>query len=274
MDEVTGLGEGPTGSTGTVAVDVSNTLTTVALWSGDAPVHHWRFATDTMRTADEYQVLLSRLFARDGVAAGDVSACVVGCVVPALTTRMADVCRRLFGREPLIVGPGVHTGLRIDTADPREVGADRIANGVAAMHRFGTPVLVLDFGTALTVDAISADGAYVGAIIAPGLEVAAEGLARRAARLGRIDLVAPPCVVADNTEQALQAGLVYGYVGLMEGLIERARAEIGPARAIATGDAPVVAELLRLTTAIDAYVPLLTLEGLRLIQRRHEASKR
>jgi type III pantothenate kinase len=209
--------------------------------------------------------------ARDGHREA-VDACVIGCVVPELLPVMVEVCRREFDQPPLVVGPGVASGLRIDTADPREVGADRIANGVAAVARYGSPVIVLDFSTTLTVDVVSEGGAYAGAVIAPGLEVAAEGLARRAARLGRIDLVAPPHAIADNTVQALQSGLVFGYVGLIEGLVRRVRSEIGPAPVVATGEAILLDDLLRQTDVIEAYEPLLTLDGLRRILSRHLAA--
>jgi type III pantothenate kinase len=256
---------------GVLAIDVSNARTALALWDDDGSVRHWRVASDVSRTPDEYHVLLTHLLGRGALTPGDVQGCVLGCVVPELAGTMTEVCQRLFGMTPLVVGPGVHTGLRIETDSAREVGADRIANAVAASARFGCPVLVLDFGTALTVDVVGADGAYVGAIIAPGVDVAAEGLARRAARLGRIDLVAPPRVIANNTVQALQSGLVYGYLGLIEGLVARARVEIGPARVVATGDAPWLRDLLAHTDVVDAFEPLLTLDGLRRIHAHHRA---
>jgi len=250
---------------GILAIDVSNTHTALALWSGERAVQHWVVSTDTARTLDEHVVLVSRLMARDGHDPDDVRGCVIGCVVPELLATVEATCRRLFAASPLVVGPGVASGLAILTENPREVGADRIANAVAARALFGAPVLVLDFGTALTVDVVSAAGAYVGAIIAPGIEVAAEGLARRAARLGRIDLVAPPRAIADNTVQGLQSGLVFGYLGLVEGLVARARDEVGPARVVATGEAACLAEVLAHTFVVEAYEPLLTLDGLRQI---------
>jgi type III pantothenate kinase len=250
---------------GVLAIDISNTHIGLALWSGDEALQHWTLATDVTRTPDELVVLISRLLARDGLSPSDVEGCVVGCVVPALVATIEATCRDVFGAPPLVVGPGVPSGLPILTESPREVGADRIANAVAARARFGSPVLVLDFGTALTIDVVSAAGAYVGAIIAPGIEVAADSLARRAARLGRIDLVAPPRAIADNTVQGLQSGLVFGFIALVEGLVARARDEVGPAHVVATGEAPWLPEVLRHTDVIDAYEPLLTLDGLRRI---------
>lgn len=257
--------------TGTLAVDVSNLHTGIALWPGTGTPRHWQVASVPTRTADEYRVLLRSLLRADGLQPSDVSDCVVGCVVPELASTIEDVVRSLFGVAPLLVGPGTRTGLSIRTDDPREVGADRIANAVAAIERFGTPVLVLDFGTALTVDVVGPEGDYRGAVIAPGIEVAAEGLARKAARLRRIELRAPPRAIAANTEHALQSGIVFGYVGLVEGLVARVRAEIGRARVVATGDGHWLPDLLSLTPVVDAYDPLLTLDGLRRILARHRA---
>jgi len=250
---------------GTLAIDVGNTHTALALWVPGDDVRHWQLASDPLRTPDEYRVLLTQLLARDGLGPESVAGCVVACVVPALVAPIAGACRALFGPSPLLVGPGVRSGLPIRTEDPREVGPDRIANGVAAVARYGSPVMVLDFTTALTIDVISTDGDYLGAVIAPGIEIAAEALALRTAQLQRIELVPPPRAIATDTKHGLQSGLVYGYLGLVEGLVRRVRAEIGPAPVVATGDEPWVPGLLEHTGVVDAYDPLLTLDGLRRI---------
>jgi type III pantothenate kinase len=254
---------------GTLAVDVSNLQTGLALWLPDREPHHWKVASMPARTADEYRVIFAELLAAEGLSTADVSACVLGCVVPELAGTFVSVLKSLFGSAPLVVGPGVRAGLDIRGDDPREVGADRIANAVAARAKYGVPVVVLDFGTALTLDVIGPAGDYLGAVIAPGMEVAAEGLRRRAARLGPIELEAPPRAIATNTTEGLQAGLVFGYVGMAEGLVQRVRAEVGPAPVVATGDGPWLSALLRLTEIVDAYDPLLTLRGLRLILEHH-----
>lgn len=272
-----------------LAFDVSNTHTGIAWWPdevpprpdapghepdhgpshGDAPPPHWQIASDPGRTPDELRVLLTRFLAEGGLDRSEVGACVIACVVPESLATLVATCRRLFECEPLVVGPGVRSGLRIRTENPRELGADRIAGAVAATARYGSPVLVLDFSTALTVDVVSADGDYLGAIIAPGIEIAADALARRTARLRRFDLVPPDRAIADDTDAALRSGMVFGYLGLVEGLVARVHREIGPAPVIATGDAPWLAALLAHTRVVDAYDPLLTLDGLRRIYRRH-----
>ncbi|MFN2115295.1 MAG: type III pantothenate kinase [Anaerolineae bacterium] len=260
---------------GTLAIDVSNTHTSLGLWRGSEHPLAWKIASDPARTADEHRVLITQLLERDGVAPQDVSSCVIGCVVPELAGTVEQVCRELFDVEPLVVRPGVHSGLPIRTDNPRELGADRIANAVAARERFGAPVIVLDFSTALTLDVVGPDGAYVGAVIAPGLGIAAEALSRRAARIGSTELVAPPSAIGRDTDHGLQSGLVFGYVGLIEGLVRRVREEIGAdAPVVATGDEHWLQALLGQTDVIDAYEPLLTLDGLRRIHERHTAADR
>ena len=248
---------------------MGNLQTGIALWSDADSAHYWKIASDPSRTPDEYRLLLAGLLESHGLEAPAVAGSVLGCVVPELTPVFAEVLEKLCGGPPLVIGPGVRTGLQIRGEDPREAGADRIANAVAARHRFGSPVVACDFGTALALDVVGSDGDYLGASIAPGIEVAAEALGRRAARLGRVELKPPPRAIAANTIHGLQSGLVFGYVGMVEGLIRRVRDEIGPAPVIATGDGPWLPALLGMTRSIDAYDPLLTLRGLRLIHAHH-----
>jgi type III pantothenate kinase len=266
------VASGPTPSGGGIlAVDVSNTHTALAWWQGEVAIRHWQLATERGRTPDELMLMLAQLLALAGLDRANVAGCVLGSVVPDLVQPMSAACTALFGAPPLVVGPGVSTGLVIHTDDPREVGADRVANAVSAMARFGAPVVVLDFATALTVDLVGADGGYRGAVIAPGLEVAAEALAQRTARLPRARLEPPPNVIATDTEHGLQSGLFFGYLGLVEGLVARAKEALGPAPVVATGEAPWLANLLAHTHVIDAYEPLLTLDGLRRIHERQTA---
>jgi type III pantothenate kinase len=258
---------------GLLAIDVNNTRSSLALWVAEAAVHHWAIATERRRTADEYRLLLAGLLAQAERSRADVRAVVVGCVVPDLTPLVATACQELFDAIPLIVGPGVHSGLRITTDDPREVGPDRIANGVAAAARYGSPVIVLDFATALTIDVIGPGDEYLGAIITPGMALAADALAGRTARLQRFELVAPPTAIANDTERALQSGIVLGTVGLIEGLVRRIRAEVADGPVVATGDTAAMGTLAPLTRVIDHYDPLLTLDGLRLVYERHTARR-
>jgi type III pantothenate kinase len=252
---------------GVLAIDVSNRQTALALWQDEAPVHAWRLSSDPARTTDEHRLLLRQFLARDGVAAEGVAGSVLACVVPPVVAPLVRAIEELLGEPPLVVGPGVRTGLAIHTEDPREVGPDRVANAVAARAAYGAPVIVLDFSTALTVDIVGPAGDYLGALIAPGMDIAADALARRTAQLGRIDLSVPARVIATNTDDGLRAGLVLGYTGLVEGLVRRVHETIGAAPVVATGDAAWLTPLLAAGGPIDAHDPLLTLDGLRRIWR-------
>lgn len=270
-----------------LAIDVSNTRIGLALWPagvlaavpgsrdapsavpGEAQPLIWHIASDAWRTPDEYRILIARLFAEQALAPAEVSACVMACVVPELEPVLVETCHRLFGVVPLRVGAGVRSGLKIETEAPRELGPDRIANAVAARARHGCPVIVLDFSTALTLDVVGPGGGYLGAIIAPGIEIAAEALARHTAGLRRPSLTVPERAIGRGTDEALRSGLVLGYLGLVEGLLRQVQAEIGPATVVATGDGPWLGPLLAETRAIDALEPDLTLEGLRRIYRHH-----
>jgi type III pantothenate kinase len=236
------------------------------LWCGDTALHHWHIQSDARRTSDELGRLLDALV---GVAAraDDLDGSVMACVVPELTQVFVQVIGDLFGSQPLVVAPGVRTGLDVRTDDPREVGPDRVACAVSAKSTYGSPVIVVDFGTSTNVDVVDSAGAYVGTLIAPGLDVAAQTLAARTAGLPRVVLEPPPTAIADNTAEGLQSGLVLGYAGLVEGLVRSARAEVGPAPVVATGYAPWIAGVASACPSIESYNPLLTLDGLRRIHR-------
>jgi type III pantothenate kinase len=247
-----------------LAVDVGNTNVTIALFEGDRLVADWRVTSHRERTADEMAVELHDLFALRGIDLGVVSGVVIASVVPTINPALVEASRRYLKCEPVMVGPGVKTSVKVRYENPRDVGADRIANALAAYTKYGGPIVVIDFGTAVTYDAINADGDYLGGAIAPGVEISLDALVSHTAMLRRVEPVAPDSVIGRNTISAIQSGLVWGFVAQVEGMVKRMVDELGgKARVIATGgQAPLVAEL---THVIEATDPLLTLDGLRLI---------
>lgn len=251
-----------------LAVDAGNTHTVLGLFEGERRRGDWRLPTRTESTEDELSVLVLALLERAGFTPDDVEAMVVASVVPDLNPVLARTARETFGCEPLFIGPGTKTGMPILYENPHEVGADRIVNAVAAVSRFGAPVVVLDFGTATTFDVVDPRGAYLGGVIAPGLGLSAEALFSRAARLHRVDIVPPARVIGRNMEQSLQSGLFLGYVALVEGLVRRILDELGqPAPVVATGG---LAEVFEPRIAgLAAVDPHLTLDGLRILWERN-----
>jgi type III pantothenate kinase len=246
-----------------LAVDIGNTNIVLGIFQGERLVASWRTATAAHRMPDEYAMLLDNLCRYQGLSLRDVRHVVLCSVVPALTTTFSELAERYLGVSALRIGPEVKTGIRIDIDNPREVGADRLVDAVAAYHRYGGPTIVLDFGTATTLDAITADGAYVGGAIAPGITISADALFARAARLYRVEMVAPSHAIGRNTVDSMQSGIIFGYVGLVEGLVARFKNELGPSKVVATGGlAPVIC---RETRVVDEVVPELTLEGLRMV---------
>jgi len=249
-----------------LAIDVGNTHTVFGLYEGDRLRHHWRLETDRGRTVDEYGVLLRNLFSRVGSPAIDGIA--VSSVVPPTTQVVEGWCRTYLSVAPLIVGAGVRTGISILYDDPQQVGSDRVANAVAAYERTHDTTIVVDCGTATKLEYVTHKGEYVGGIIAPGLGIASDALFERAARLYRVELACPKHVVGRNTVHAIQSGVIYGYVSLIDGLVVRMQKEIGmQARVIATGG---FARLLApQSDSIDEVDEFLTLDGLRLIYARN-----
>ncbi|MBI2914190.1 MAG: type III pantothenate kinase [Chloroflexi bacterium] len=248
-----------------LALDVGNTNVTLGVFDNDSLRATWRFATDVEKQADEYGVLMLTLLEHQGLAATDVGECVMACVVPDLEPVFEAVCRRYFSVDPLVVGTGVRTSMRVLYDSPRDVGADRVADAVAAVHLYGPPpLIVVDLGTATVFDAIGQEGEYLGGALAPGLGIASEALFRRAAKLHRVELSRPKAAIGRNTVSAMQSGILFGYVGLVEGIVHRMKAELGgQARVIGTGG---YAELIaRETDVIDTVDVDLTLQGLRLI---------
>lgn len=252
-----------------LALDVGNTNITIGIFDGAEVRGTWRIATDLERLADEYAVLLLGLLRTEGIDEGEVTQAVMASVVPDLAPIFERLCKRYFNIDPLVVGTGTRTGVRIVYDNPRDVGADRIVDVVAALHLYGPPPLIIvDFGTATVFDAVSAEGDYLGGAIAPGIGIASEALYERAAKLYRVELERPKAAIGKNTIAAIQSGTLYGYVGLLEGMVARFQKELGGnARVIATGGWATL--LAKETQVFDAVDPNLTLTGLRLIHETH-----
>jgi len=254
-----------------LAFDVGNTTVAVGLFRGPKLAKSWKIKTDRDKTADEYGAVLLNLFQVAGLDPKQIEAAILSSVVPPLTPVMQEMCRTYFGLDPLVVGPGLRTGMPILYENPLEVGADRIVAAVAAYERHGGPAVIVDFGTATTFDAVSAKGEYLGGAIAPGIQIAAEALYLKTARLPRIEIRKPKQAIGRTTVSSMQSGLYFGYIGLVTNIIDEVRKEIGKnAKVIATGG--FGGEITPEVPAIDHYEPDLILEGLRIVYERNRGA--
>ncbi|NBI07518.1 type III pantothenate kinase [Senegalia massiliensis] len=253
-----------------LVIDVGNTNTVLGIYEGEELLKYWRISTDKNKTSDEYGMLIDRLFSYNGYKLTEVESVIISSVVPPLMYSLQAMSIKYCNKEALVIGPGIKTGMNIIYDNPREVGADRIVNAVSAYRKYGGPVIIVDFGTATTFCAVSENGDYLGGVISPGIKISSEALFLRAAKLPKVELSKPEKVICRNTVNSMQSGIIFGYVGLVDYLIDRMKRELNleNAKVIATGGlSTLIAEESK---NIDRVDKLLTLEGLRMI---HEINK-
>lgn len=252
-----------------LVIDIGNTNIVLGVYEKEELRHHWRVATNRNATEDEYAMILKNLLSHVDISLTDINGIAVSSVVPTITYAMRKLGEKYFGLNPIILGPGVKTGLNLCCDNPREVGADRIANAVAAIELYGAPLIIVDFGTATTFCCIDEQERYIGGAISPGVNISAEALYQRAAKLTRVELVSPKQVIGRNTTQSVQSGIYFGYVGLVDGIVNRMKKEFSSEpKVIATGGlAPLFSSHIE---SIDEVNPHLTLLGLKLIHKRNQ----
>ena len=252
-----------------LVIDVGNTNTVIGVYQGTELIEHWRIASDRNKTEDEFGMIFKDLFEHHHIALSDIDGAIISSVVPPMIFPLEKMVKKYFKINPIIVGPGVKTGINIKMENPREVGADRIVNAVAAIEIYGTPLIIVDFGTATTFDYIDEQGTYQGGAIAPGIGISTEALYQRAAKLPRIELVKPASIIGKNTITAMQSGIVFGFAGQVDAIVNRMKEQSNETpKVIATGG---LAELIASEShSIDTVNSLLTLEGLRMIYLRNQ----
>jgi type III pantothenate kinase len=256
-----------------LVVDIGNTNIVLGVYEGDRLLAHFRLDTKNSRTQDEFAVITSQLFILNGLSRKDVRDVVISCVVPPILNTMTRFCAGMFDCDPLIIGPGVKTGVPINIDNPRELGADRIVNAAGALARYSPPLIIVDFGTAITLDAISAKGEYIGGVIAPGMRLSLNALYHHAAKLPEVEIVKPASVIGRNTISCMQSGAYYGFASLVDGIVNRMKPLLSPPNptVLATGgEARLVAPA---STTIEKVEDNLTLEGLRIIYHRNRPRK-
>jgi type III pantothenate kinase len=251
-----------------LVIDVGNTNTVIGLYDEDVLVHDWRIRTVVDHTVDEYGMLIYNLYKNSKIRPREVKDIIISCVVPTMLNILEPLCEKYFNVKPLIVGPGIKTGMPILYDNPREVGADRIVNAVAALEKYGGDIIIVDFGTATTFDYISKKGEYMGGCIAPGIMIASEALFSKTAKLPRVEFSRPKSVIGKDTISSMQAGILFGYAGLVDGLIDRIKTEVkSNPKVIATGGLAII--ISHETKSINIVDEMLTLEGLKILYKRN-----
>ena len=255
-----------------LVIDVGNSNNVMGLFSGKTLLSHWRIRTEWNRTADEYWVLFKEFIQSNHVELNEIDDIVIACVVPSLIPTLQEMARKYFSNEPMIVGPGIKTGISILYRNPAEVGADRIVNSVAAFEKYGGPLIIVHFGTATTFDVVSKKGEYLGGVIFPGVQISLEALFKHTAKLPRIDMLVPEKVIGKSTVESIRSGAVYGFAGMIENLVQQIKKELGQnAQVVATGG--IVDWIASKTNVIDTLDPFLTLDGLRIIYDKNHPEK-
>lgn len=250
-------------------LDVGNTNIVLGVYDGDELKYHWRIGTNRQKTEDEYGMIIKQLFAHEGLSTTEIDGIIISSVVPPIMYALESMCKKYFSITPMVIGPGIKTGLNIKYDNPKEVGADRIVNAVAAIDLYGGPLVIVDFGTATTYCYINEEKQYMGGAIAPGIGISTEALYTRASKLPRIEIVKPKNIIGKNTVSAMQAGILYGYVGQVDGIVSRMKEQAnGNPKVIATGGlAPLIANESKM---IDVVEPFLTLKGLKMIYLKNK----
>ncbi len=251
-----------------LVIDVGNSNIVLGIYHKDKLINHWRVVTSNYRTGDEFYLLITMLFYSSNIKPSQIRGCCISSVVPDINSALYHLCKRAFGFEPVMVEPGIRTGIVLQCDNPKEVGADRIVNAVAGIEEYGGPLIIVDFGTATTFDVITAKSEWLGGVIVPGIQLSADALFEHCAKLPRVEISIPPSVIGRDTVTNIRSGLTYGYADLVNGLIKRIRSEMGThARVLATGGlAETIAQLAK---NIDVVDPLLTLKGLKIIYEKN-----